>query len=616
MIKQMKKVCLVCMKDEREAVLSALQRSELMMITSSENGVQYGGDSGASERRLDTLLKELTKRSKKRGLFDSLPEVKADELEEIDGGALAESLKIEEKLRLSEDLERSLLDKKRTLSELQGYSDFKGELSLLGEREYTVTLLGRIPSRFREAFELSDTLHETLSFDEKSALVLVTFMKDEKEEALSLLREVSFEEIVPSVRTGKVEEEIARLEGVIKEESEKREKLQEELTLYAQKSKESLELLFEQYRARADREEIRLDETLETVILEGWVRSDDLKRLEDVVREVTEVFSIEARDPEENEEVPTSLENSKLVSQFEGITDMFNSPKYADFDPNAVMAPWYWIIFGMMMGDAGYGLLLALFILVGKKLMKPKGNTLKLMNVMLYSSITTVIFGVLFGSYFGEELFPALIGFTAMDDPVKMLIITIVVGVLHIFTGMITKIVLLVKEGRWLDAVFDHLSWMMIILGIGFIFLPGLSTAGIAVAVIGALIVLLTAGRAKKGVLGKVTGGLVGLYGITSYFSDILSYSRILALGLATGVVGMVMNMLAGMIQGSVIGFILSLFIYIIGHVFNLVLGLLSAYVHDCRLQYIEFYSKFYEGGGVPFRPFKIRTNYINIKKD
>ena len=133
-------------------------------------------------------------------------------------------------------------------------------------------------------------------------------------------------------------------------------------------------------------------------------------------------------------------------------------------------------------------------------------------------------------------------------------------------------------------------------------------------AVLGAAIILFTAGRAKKGVVGKITGGLVGLYGVTSYLSDILSYSRILALSLATGVVGMVMNMLAGMIQGSVIGFIFSLVIYIVGHVFNLVLGLLSAYVHDCRLQYIEFYGKFYEGSGKLFRPLSINPKYIQIK--
>ena len=157
---------------------------------------------------------------------------------------------------------------------------------------------------------------------------------------------------------------------------------------------------------------------------------------------------------------------------------------------------------------------------------------------------------------------------------------------------------------------------MLVISGICLIFLAATRTVGIVLACVGAAIILFTAGRAKKGIIGKITGGLVGLYGITNYLSDILSYSRILALSLATGVVGMVMNMLAGMIQGSVIGFILSLLIYIVGHVFNLVLGLLSAYVHDCRLQYIEFYGKFYEGSGKLFQPLSINPKYIQIQEN
>ena len=141
---------------------------------------------------------------------------------------------------------------------------------------------------------------------------------------------------------------------------------------------------------------------------------------------------------------------------------------------------------------------------------------------------------------------------------------------------------------------------------------------GTVLAIIGAVIVLLTAGREKKGIFGKITGGLVGLYGVTSYLSDILSYSRILALSLATGVVGMVMNILAGMVSSGipipVVRFIPALLIYVVGHVFNLALGLLSAYVHDCRLQYIEFYGKFYEGGGTLFKPFAVKTKYASIK--
>ena len=206
--------------------------------------------------------------------------------------------------------------------------------------------------------------------------------------------------------------------------------------------------------------------------------------------------------------------------------------------------------------------------------------------------------------------------FNPLDDPVKMLVLTLVVGGLHILTGMIVKAVLNVKAGHPWSALFDQFSWMLILIGAGLIFISRTRLVGIVLAAVGAGIVLLTAGRAKKGIFGKITGGLVGLYGVTNYMSDILSYSRILALSLATGVVGMVMNMLAGMVRGSVpvIGLLFALLIYAVGHVFNLALSLLSAYVHDCRLQYIEFYGKFFDGGGKMFKPFSIQTKYIQLK--
>ena len=214
-------------------------------------------------------------------------------------------------------------------------------------------------------------------------------------------------------------------------------------------------------------------------------------------------------------------------------------------------------------------------------------------------------------SYFGATWHPLL--FAPLDNPMGMLIFCMIIGVLHIFSGMAMKMAAQIKAGHFLDAVFDEVSWMMLIAGLGLLFLPQTRTVGAVLAILGAAIVLLTAGRAKKGVFGKIIGGFGGLYGITSYLSDILSYSRILALSLASGVVGMVMNLLAGMVQGSVIGFVLSLLIYAVGHVFNLAMGLLSAYVHDSRLQYIEFFNKFYEGGGYAFRPLQINPRFVDV---
>ena len=375
--------------------------------------------------------------------------------------------------------------------------------------------------------------------------------------------------------------------------------------------KTDLEILRDQQEAKEAREDAPFGETVETVFLEGWVRSDRTSRVEKAVARVTDCYELSFRDPEEGETPPTVTQNNRFISQFETITDMFSRPSNGEMDPNPVMGPWYWLIFGLMMGDAGYGLMMLVGIWGFKKLMKPRGDMAKLVNVLFYSSFTTIFWGIIFGSYFGETWHPIL--FAPLDNPMGMLVFCMIIGVLHIFTGMIMKMVEDAKAGHFWDGVFDQLSWMILITGLGLLFLEPTRTVGMVLAIAGAAIILLTAGRAKKGIVGKVVGGFGGLYNITGYMSDILSYSRILALSLATGVVGMVMNLLAGMIQGSVIGFIFSLLIYAVGHVFNLAMGLLSAYVHDSRLQYIEFFNKFYEGGGYAFRPLKVDPRYVEV---
>lgn len=621
MIAPMKRVSIVCMREDREKVLKALQYSALMMIEVSDTGV-LGDDRESSERqrRVEQLLRELNKYGEKKGLFAQPTEIGESAFDTLSDSTVSLCDNIENLIKKREELVSEEAFLQSIVETLQDWTELKTQAQDLKQTKSADVMTVKLPTAKYPLFEerIADLAanFEKVSENGKTVQLITVCLKEESRELRTVLSDCEAEEVRLPILSGSVAEKLDETKKRMSVISNEKKAIGELLEESAKSSKTEVETLFEQYRASADRSEIRLSETVETVFIKGWVRADCMDRLKSVISEATPIFDVEARDPDEDEDVPTSLENGKLVSQFEGITEMFNPPKYNDYDPNAVMAPWYWIIFGMMMGDAGYGLMMAVLIFIGKKLMKPRGSMAKLMNVLLYSSVTTIFFGVLFGSYFGEELFPPIIGFTSMGDPIKMLLFTIIIGVLHIFTGMITKMVIDIKSGHPWDAIFDQLSWIFVILGIGLIFIKPLQKMGIVIAVAGALIVLFTAGRNKKGIFGKVTGGLLGLYNITAYFSDILSYSRILALGLATGVVGMVMNMLAGMIQGSVIGFILSLVIYVVGHVFNLVLGLLSAYVHASRLQYIEFYGKFYEGGGKVFKPFGIRTNYINIKKD
>jgi len=399
--------------------------------------------------------------------------------------------------------------------------------------------------------------------------------------------------------------------------------------------RDELGLLYDRIQAKIDRKSLSFESTDHSCYIDGWVRSDETGRLDETLRRATSDFDIEYSDPSESEIPPTALKNNKFVSQFETITNMYSVPNHREIDPNPMMSIWYWIIFGIMMGDIGYGLSMLAIFGLALLFVKPKGSMRKLISVFFYSGITAIIAGILFGSFFGADFdLGALIGnifdqtwtttiLNPVTDPLIMLGFSLVFGVLHIINGLGLKIALLINRKDYLGAFADGFSWILILVGLllfsARMFLWAneiLGYIGLGSAALGALILLALAGRKSKSIIGKILGGFGAIYGSTSYVSDILSYSRILALSLSSAVIASTMNMLAGMLQGSVVGFIFSLVVYLIGHVFNFAMGLLSAYVHDGRLQYIEFFNKFYEGGGYLFVPFAIRLNRVDEISD
>ena len=406
---------------------------------------------------------------------------------------------------------------------------------------------------------------------------------------------------------------------------------------------EEFKILSDQILSQQAINNLRYDATDSATLIEGWVRSDQVEELEKAISDVTEFYDLVLTDPEEGETAPTYTKNEHFVSQFETVTDMFSKPSQTDVDPNPPMSWWYWFLFGMMMGDAGYGLLILIGGTILKKLMKPKGGMLKLINVITYSGIPTIFWGIVFGSYFGlgpNQITGGLLSadfclFNPMDSTVGvlgkvsfngsmslggaigLLLVSIIVGALHLITGLIIKIGICIRQKSYAELLAKNLSWILIMVGIGLFFVHSLT--GIIFVCIGAALIVLFGGAHKKGVVGKFAFGILGLYDVTSYLSDLLSYSRIMALVMSSGAVAMVMNTLTEKVMGEQItffGFIAGALVFVVGHIFNIVLGLLSAYVHDSRLQYIEFFGKFYDGGGVDFKPLSIETKYINeIKK-
>lgn len=357
----------------------------------------------------------------------------------------------------------------------------------------------------------------------------------------------------------------------------------------------------------------------------GWVPDFCQKKVENMLDKYTCAY--EMAEPDEDDNPPVHLKNNGFASTFEWVIGMYSYPKYGSFDPTFIMSIFYFFIFGLMFADVGYGLILAVAGFVAPKLMGLRENMKRSFYMFGYCGISSMIMGVIFGGWFGDlpyaimqnmmgienakELVPFFNGiwFNPIDDPMMFLIVALAAGGVHILAAMAINFVLLCKQGKVFDAIVDIMSWWIIFAGIGVMFIVG-TTAGFITIGVGAAIVVLTNGRHEKNIFMKFAKGLLGLYKITSYASDLLSYSRILALGLAAAVIGQVVNLVGTMGGASVVGFIALVAACLIGHTLNLAINILGSFVHTSRLQYLEFFNKFYEDGGEKFEALEPSEQY------
>ena len=373
----------------------------------------------------------------------------------------------------------------------------------------------------------------------------------------------------------------------------------------------------------------RLAATEHCVLLEGWVPEDREARVAAILDRLTCAYDISPPTPDE--EPPVLLRNNWFAANFEWVVGMYAYPKYGTYDPTFIMSIFYLFIFGIMFADVGYGILLLLGGFFLPRLLRIKGNLARMLNMFGYCGISCVLLGIVFGGWFGDlpyalmtnfgpyesveaakaafPLFNGLvvalggraISLNPLENPMAFLVISLCVGGIHLIAGMAVKFVLLCRRGEVFAAIFDVGSYWVLFAGIGALFLN--PTVGLVLSLVGALMIICTYGRNQKNPVMKVLMGLKGLYDLISYASDLLSYCRILALGLAAGVVGQVINLLATMMGPSPAGFVLLVLVLLLGHALNLAINLLGSFVHTSRLQYLEFFGKFYEDGGVPFDP-------------
>jgi V/A-type H+-transporting ATPase subunit I len=468
--------------------------------------------------------------------------------------------------------------------------------------------------------------YEEVSEDRNGLQILLYYPKERGEEALAAVRRHDWTAVsLPDDFTGTVQSELSRTEGALAATgpaqqrlvAEVEQLLAERLTLYAR----SEHLHNEQARERALD---LLGRTARLFVLRGWTRARDVARLRQAMERLSPALVVENEAPAPGEQYPVDLENPPAFRPFEVVTRVAGLPAAGALDPSAALAPFFFVFFGLMLGDAGYGLLLVVAGLWLVKRAKAVGLGRQLMYLLSVLGLATFIGGVLTGSWFGNLFGIPPLWFDPLKDPLKMLLISLGLGVVQIFTALGIKAYDNVRRGQPLDALYDQGFWLVFLSGLLMMLIgatgpgfAGLARAGRYAALGGAIALVLTQGRAQRNILARLATGLLSLYGVSGYLSDLLSYSRLLALGLSSVVIAMVLNYAAKLVAGlPVVGWLLMAAILVGGHLFTLLISALGAYVHASRLQYVEFFTKFFQGGGRPFKPLAEGHRYLYLEAE
>ena len=617
------------------------QKEQKEMFDEVDGDPDYVSTIEGEMSRTDTALDTLKRYSKeKEPLFVTKKIINSEKLKDLLNrraeieGYISSILRLNYRLHMTDEKINKMTS---DLASLKPWIVYDVPLDI-SETKATNIELGVVPSTVNldkikeklEKLELPSNI-SVVNSDRELIYLAVVMMREGTDDVLGILKQYGFTQLPFQGFEGRVSDNIEKITKQIDEQRDIRRELEEEVAGYGKMQKD-IEFLSDYLTIERDRERIKskMRVTKRTFNFEGWVPSHLKNRVERILDRYG--CHYEYREPLDGEEVPVMIENSPAVTPFEAVTQMYSMPDYKGFDPTKWFAIFYAMFFGIMLSDAGYGLVITIATFITLKKFDLEGMTKKMVKMFMYCGIATVFWGAMFGGWFGD-LIPVVadvlfgkkveikpIWFNPIDDPTRLLIWSLGFGIVHIFLGMAINAYMLIKRGQFWDAVFDVFSWYVLIIGaIMYGALgnsnPALGKVGLYMAIIGAAILLLTGGRKNKG-FGKVTGGLGALYGITGYVSDILSYSRLLALGLATGVIASVVNTMGSLGGRGIVSFIVLIVVGIVGHSFNMAINILGAFVHSSRLQYIEFFGKFYEDGGEEFDPFRNETKYIKILKE
>ena len=658
-ILKMKRLRLMIARSQKDELLRALIRLGCVQFSELEDEVQsleslHRAESDVMKLKSDhaSLLRAVDLLGKyapeKKPLLSAMPEVEGEELLGAEG--LDEMLSLAgEIIAADERIRRIGSEESRERAVIESLEPWLGlDLPLdVDGTERSSVLLGSIPvkvplDKVREAIEAVTEESELfeVSADKKASYVMIVCAKERLGEIQEALRAFdftaqSFTGMSAPAKTcsarcqsvlEKLAKEKAACEASIVEKAEKR----DELKLAADRMEAQL--------AMAEAADLSLS-TDDVALMQGWVPAEKEAALEEILSRYDCAWECEDPPEEDYPEVPVSLKNNKITNALNMVTEMYSLPAYGTVDPNPLMAPFFILFYGLMMADIGYGLIMIAAALVALKKLKPRGGSLAFCQLLLYGGIATAAMGVLTGAFFSDvpyqlvhlfnpkSTWPGLWHlFSPETDSNLVLYGSLVLGMLHLNTGMVVSAVQKVKNGDKAGAILEEGSLWIILVG-GLLLAAdmmivknsALHYAGLAVLIVGAVMLLFGAGRNAKG-FGKVTAAFGCIYNTaTGWFGDVLSYSRIMALMLAGGVVGKVFNTVAVMPAQSsgvnVFTMLAFVIIFVLGHAINFALNILGCYVHDLRLQCLEFFGKFYSDGGKPFRPLKFGGKYVRAKE-
>ena len=641
-ISKMKKASVICLKKDKSEVLKQLQAFgnlefiNLQTIAKDENAYSFlkeeANDTLKKEiedklYRLKNILTSLEPFGEKESLIQSLRKpttyMSYRELEESVLNSKWES-KCEEVSTILKDiatLEESISKIESECAELMPWRGLDVSIEEMRSINKVSVFTGKFPSKYKDkciadlnASNVDMNIY-VVSEDSNSVFFVIVMDKSSKEDIIKILKNYEYELISLKIN----EKPVEILDRLNVELEQKEFSLNEEKRNLESKSSyiSELKLCEEYYRNELVKCESakNLLESRGTCILSGWIPAEEEESLKSYLYEATgdscKLLIADVSD-DEIDEVPTKLKNNALVKPFESITEMYSLPKYNGLDPTPMLAPFYAFFFGMMVGDLGYGILMIIATVLALKLFNLSESNKQFAKFFMYLGVTTSIWGLIYGAVFGDFIkMPALI--SQSEDIFTIMYMSIGFGVLQILVGLILKAIIMIKAKDYIGAICDVGIWLLTFTFIA-LFAITKNSIFMYLMIASMVAIVLTNGREAKGIGGKLGSGAYALYGITNYVGDLVSYTRLMALGIAGGSIASAMNLIIGCLPSPVI-FIVGPLIFVAAHIFNLLLGLLGAYVHGCRLQYVEYFGKFYDGGGRAFEPFKTIDEQIKIKK-